>query len=341
MKDLHKTIPPKLTIGYATFNRRDCIESRLRNLLSKSIPDYIEIIIIDNNSDDGTYEKIFQLSKNSRIKVYQNESNIGFGGNFLEVLKKARGDYVMWASDEDEISFKNADKFLDWLSHKKLNSIFLNHYKKESSGKLIALRKNNTRRVKYFEVWECCHLPAIVWNRQSVIKLLNNNIVDKKKYPELAKYYPNLLLLISLLPSKKNYFYNGFITFQVDFKKSQHTSKRGQQYYHLNPRWLQHNELVDFIHSKIYEEKNTERRKFLKMMVASLNKDLYDFISEAIRQESPYLYSYFSRSGTPHYVIRRWYKLCKLIIKSLLDNPILAMNRIKKRLINRYKNNKL
>ena len=332
---------PKLTIGYATHNRRDCIVRRLRSLLLKSIPDYIEIIIIDNHSDDGTFEAISELSKNSKIRVYQNESNVGFAGNFLEVLKRAHGDYVMWSSDEDEISFEGVERFIDWMGRKKLNAIFLNHYRKESTGKLLPLRKNNTRRVRFYEIWECCHLPAIVWNRLIVKEKLNDFAINKEKYPELSKYYPNLLLSISLSPFKRNYFYNGYITYQIDFEKSQHTSKKGAQYYHLNPRWLQHNELVDFIHSMILEEENLGRQKFLKKMVISLNRNLYGYLSEAIRQENPHLYSYFSRSGTPLYVLRRWYQLLKLVIKSIFDNPFLAMSRIKKRLINRYLNNKL
>jgi len=341
MKDIHETKIPKLTIGYATHNRKDCIVKRLRNLLSTSIPDYIEIIIIDNHSEDGTFEAISELSKNSKIRVYQNESNVGFAGNFCEVLKRARGDYVMWSSDEDEINFEGAVKLIEWMVNKKLNAVFLNHYRKESAGKLTPLRKNSTRRVRCYEVWECCHLSAIVWNRLSVTEKLNDITINKEKYPELSKYYPNLLLSISLSPFKKNYFYNGYITYQIDFEKSQHTSKKGAQYYHLNSRWLQHNELVDFIHSMILVEENLGRQKFLKKMVTSLNRNLYDYVSEAIRQENLYLYNYFSRSGTPFYVIRRWYKLLKLVIKSLFDNPLLALQRIQKRLLNRYVNNKL
>ena len=48
------------------------------------IPDNIEIIVIDNFSTDGTFKAISDLTTGSRIKIYRNNKNLGFAGNFVE-----------------------------------------------------------------------------------------------------------------------------------------------------------------------------------------------------------------------------------------------------------------
>jgi glycosyltransferase involved in cell wall biosynthesis len=51
-------ISPRLTLAYVTYNRKKLISNRVNNLLNMKIPSYIEIIIIDDCSSDGTYEAL-------------------------------------------------------------------------------------------------------------------------------------------------------------------------------------------------------------------------------------------------------------------------------------------
>ena len=323
---------PKLTIGYATHCRKQFIINRLKTINTLKIPTEVEIIVIDNASTDGTYEAIKGLTDSTNIKVYSNNKNLGFSGNFIEVLKRARGDYVLWSSDEDEINLKGIESFFKWIEDKDLDAIFLNHYQKINSKKFIATRKNRSRLLYQDDLWGGCHLPGVVWNKKVALQSVRDWDKLKIRFPQVSKYYPNLMILIRILPNYNSYFYNEFITYQVEYTKSQHISKPGFQYHHLNPRWLQHNELLDFISSCIKLEKNPIRIKYFQKIKKTLNENLYSFLSEAIRQENPNLYSHFIRSHTPIYLIKRWYKLIKLVCKSFLDDPEIAIQRIKKRL---------
>ena len=331
---------PKLTIGYATHNRKHLITNRLKAINALKIPFEVEIIVIDNASTDGTYEAIKDLTNRTKIKAYRNNNNLGFSGNFIEILKRASGDYVLWSSDEDEINLKGIESLFKWIEGKELDVVFLNHYQKINLKKIIATRKNKSRLLYQEDLWGGCHLPGAVWNRKVAIKSIKDWGKLKIRFPQLSKYYPNLMILIRMLPNYKSYFFNEHITYQVEYAKSQHISKPGLQYYHLNPRWLQHIELLDFISSCIKLEKKPSRIKYLQSLKRSLNENLYSFLSEAIRQEEPYLYSYFIRSHTPNYLIKRWYKLIKLVFKSFLEDPSLALDRIKKRLKVRYVDHK-
>jgi len=330
------------TIGYATYNRKDYIVRRLNSLIAMDIPDNVEIIIVDNASSDGTFEAISDLTAGTKIKSYRNNENFGFAGNFVEVLRRAKGDYVMWFSDEDEINLGGIQNLFDWIGNEKFDVIFLNHYRKEKSKKLFPLRKNKTRVIEYGDLWGCSHLPGSVWNRSIALDNLNDWDELKGVYPQISRYYPNLMLLIRVLPNLNSYFFNGYIAYQKDYAKSQHVAQSGYQYSHLIPRWLQHNELISFIELRIQKTEDIKNKKYLHKMYKSLNRNLYTYISTAIREERPHLYAYFSRSCSPIYIARRWYSLIKLVFKSLFDDPLLGIHRIKKRLKARYMhNNKL
>ena len=323
------------TIGYTTYNRKDLIVSRLNSLLTMNIPDNVEIIVVDNASSDGTFEAISDLTNGTKIKVYRNNENLGFSGNFVEVFRRSKGEYVMWSSDKDEVNLSGVQNLLDWIGSEKIDLIVLNYYRKMKLKNYhpTTLRKNKTRVVNYDDLWGCSHLPGIVWSRSAVLDKLDDWDEIKKMYPETSRYYPNLLLMIKLIPSVNSYFFDGYIAYQKDYAEySYHAAPSGEHYSHLVPRWLQHKELIHLIESCIQKTENIKHKKYLHKMYQSLNRNLYEYISAAIREERPSLYAYFSNSCNPSYLIRRNYKLLKLVFKSFLDSPLLTMHRIKKRL---------
>ena len=63
---------------------KNCIDSVIKN--TRGI-DY-EIIIVDNDSTDGTRDYLSTLQKNKRVKVVLNKKNLGFGrGNNIGIEK--------------------------------------------------------------------------------------------------------------------------------------------------------------------------------------------------------------------------------------------------------------
>jgi len=90
-----------VSIGLPTYK----CESRIRRVLDALLgQDYknIEIIISDDASPDQGYKIIEEYAtKDNRIRVYNQEKNIGYLRNFELVLKKAKGKYFFWAADDD------------------------------------------------------------------------------------------------------------------------------------------------------------------------------------------------------------------------------------------------
>ena len=92
---------PRVTIGMPIYNAENYVRQALDALLRQTFSDF-ELIISDNASKDGT-EAICReyASKDSRIKYYRNETNLGASKNFNSLVERAQGEYFKWASHDD------------------------------------------------------------------------------------------------------------------------------------------------------------------------------------------------------------------------------------------------
>lgn len=92
---------PLVSIGLPTYNRAQDLRACLANLTSLDYKN-IEIIISDNHSTDTTADVCKEYVKNDkRIRYYRQKVNGGVTKNSQFVLKRARGKYFFWASDDD------------------------------------------------------------------------------------------------------------------------------------------------------------------------------------------------------------------------------------------------
>lgn len=94
---------PMLSILIPTYNREDFISQAIDSVLNQEFEDY-EIICCDNASTDRTYEILEEYANNnSKIKVFQNEENLGPVLNWKKCLENASGDYIHWLWSDDWI----------------------------------------------------------------------------------------------------------------------------------------------------------------------------------------------------------------------------------------------
>jgi glycosyltransferase involved in cell wall biosynthesis len=76
----------------------------LESLLSQDFGDF-ELILSDNGSTDSAREMYLDAARrDSRIRLIRHDVNAGAIANFRFVLQEARGDFFMWAADDDDRS---------------------------------------------------------------------------------------------------------------------------------------------------------------------------------------------------------------------------------------------
>lgn len=90
-----------ISVGLPVFNGEKYVSDAIRSVLSQTYKNF-ELIISDDASTDTTRDICLKFAKkDSRIKVFQQQKNIGFLKNFNFVLKKAKYEYFVWIGQDD------------------------------------------------------------------------------------------------------------------------------------------------------------------------------------------------------------------------------------------------
>ncbi|MDX4062482.1 glycosyltransferase family 2 protein [Aliarcobacter skirrowii] len=95
-----------VSIAMCTYNGSKFIKEQLDSILEQSYNNF-ELIIVDDMSKDDTVDIINKyMQKDTRIKFFQNQKNLGFLKNFEKAMSFCSGEYIALA-DQDDIWKKN------------------------------------------------------------------------------------------------------------------------------------------------------------------------------------------------------------------------------------------
>lgn len=91
----------KISVCLLTYNHADLIESTLNSILDQTIDGY-EIIVSDDCSTDGTWERIQEIAvSDSRIKPVRTPKNMGMPGNSNYAIAKTDRPYIALLHHDD------------------------------------------------------------------------------------------------------------------------------------------------------------------------------------------------------------------------------------------------
>ena len=108
-KIFHKSTNPKISIVIALYNAEPFIQNAILSIQNQNFDD-IEIIIIDDYSNDNSVLKVEELMKNDpRILLYKNKENLGTLYSKTKGIMLSKGKYVM-ILDQDDV-FPQKDVF--------------------------------------------------------------------------------------------------------------------------------------------------------------------------------------------------------------------------------------
>tara|TARA_Y100000590_G_scaffold406577_1_gene496009 strand:+ start:240 stop:971 length:732 start_codon:yes stop_codon:yes gene_type:complete len=133
-----------------------------------------EIIIIDNNSTDGSREFIKSLNFPNLIKIYNNK-NIGKGGSTRKAIKKSKGKYLIIYDIDNEYKIEDCYRCYD-------------HAKKTESNLVIGSRvykKNFIYMINYLGVIFLSKLVNILFQSHLTDVASMPKLVEKKFYDKL------------------------------------------------------------------------------------------------------------------------------------------------------------
>jgi glycosyltransferase involved in cell wall biosynthesis len=142
---------PLVSILVCSYNAEKFIELTLNSIVNQTYKN-LEILILDNNSQDKTIQRIKYIqNKDNRIKFYPLNKNLGAYSGLNYLLNKAKGQYIA-INDHDDLWLNNKiEKQINFLEKNKhyvgCGTAIINYYEKQ---KIFLLRQ---RPINDFVAW--------------------------------------------------------------------------------------------------------------------------------------------------------------------------------------------
>jgi glycosyltransferase involved in cell wall biosynthesis len=95
---------PTVTVVMATYNGARFLREQIESILAQTYP--VEALVIqDDGSDDDTIDIAREYAeRHPQVRIYYNDTNLGFNRNFISVLKRSRSTFTAIA-DQDDVWF--------------------------------------------------------------------------------------------------------------------------------------------------------------------------------------------------------------------------------------------
>lgn len=332
-----------LSFCIPTYKRKNIVKECIEEI-QKIRSEKIEIVVVDNYSNDGTKEMILEMSLlDNRIKYKENKENIGFIANVTTVLKEANGKYLFLISDEDLINVEFIENLLnsEILEKGNYNALFGNVLFLLENGKSryeIFYRKDliklkDEEMIKYFIGRR--HFSGVIYRKNNI----NFELLEKYKNNS-NNMYPQVLPLFTMLGKGKIRIFSTVTCTARSLTKANSLSAQKDEknntipYFSPIGRIKQLEFMLEFIEENIKELRikkafYKEYGKYYSQLYAGSLFEKEDFLGYDFRQEKNYFYmkiqnykeikKYF-KVYLIYYEIK---KIIKNIVKSIVPNKIL------------------
>jgi glycosyltransferase involved in cell wall biosynthesis len=94
---------PLISIVMPCFNARRWVRSAIGSLLSQTYANF-ELIVVDDGSEDGSWEALQAFAVEPRVRLFRNEKNNGQSAAANRGYAEARGDYIKFFDADDLLS---------------------------------------------------------------------------------------------------------------------------------------------------------------------------------------------------------------------------------------------
>ena len=174
-----------LSICIPTYNREkflcNSLEALYRQIDDKN-RDYVEVLVSNNCSIDGTHELVREyIARGMEITYFRNDENLGADSNFLQCIYKAKGKYVLLLGDDDLLLPGAVNTLIDILKQDNYGVVYI-------SG--VAYTQKNTPAPSFADINMnralCNGVNEFLKKATVRITFISGNIFNKTLLPEFS-----------------------------------------------------------------------------------------------------------------------------------------------------------
>ena len=115
---------PTVSILILTYNSSRFVDSLLSSVEKKlgiNIEDgSIEIVVVDNNSTDDTVDVIRKHSLHKKIRLFENDKNLGYAAGINFASKKAKGEFLVIINPDSILEESDFTKAIEYFDDNKI-----------------------------------------------------------------------------------------------------------------------------------------------------------------------------------------------------------------------------
>ncbi|HVT00654.1 MAG TPA: glycosyltransferase family 2 protein [Patescibacteria group bacterium] len=161
---------PLVSIIVPTYNRKKMAANLIRSILQSSYKK-IELIIIDDASNDGTKDYLEnKFKKNKIIKIYRNKKNLFAAGSKNVGEEKAKGKYIAFIDDDnivDKYMIENLVKVME--EHDELGEVGpINYVLGRKNKVLLSKSSRNMWTTKTYHKRDLRNLKGPYWETDDI-----------------------------------------------------------------------------------------------------------------------------------------------------------------------------
>lgn len=196
---------PKISVIIPSYNHANFVGEAIESVLNQTFEDF-ELIIIDDFSKDDSIEKILEY-KDSRIKFYKNDENMGATYSVNKIINIALGNYIALLNSDDVWELDKLKKQVFILDNNKdIGAVFSNvkfiNEKGEILGKddyfwndiFFQANRNQGKWLRrfFFELNCLCHPSVLirkeVYNKTNLYNYALLQLCDFEMWINIVKF---------------------------------------------------------------------------------------------------------------------------------------------------------
>ncbi|MFC1488228.1 glycosyltransferase family 2 protein [Thermodesulfobacteriota bacterium] len=181
-----------VSVVLPTYNSDKYIADSIKSILNQTYSE-LELIVVDDASADDTV-KIIQSFQDYRIKLLQNETNIGLAGSLNKGIKNAQGDYIARMDHDDNAFPDRIEKQVNYMrSHPETGVCGTQAITFGAKKRKLSYPTQHSD-IMLQMMFRCCMIHPTIMYRKSLLEKYNVSYTegfpaeDYEIYSRLLKY---------------------------------------------------------------------------------------------------------------------------------------------------------
>ena len=104
----------KISFLILAHNEVDTIESEINNILKIKRKLKFDLVVIQDGSRDGTFEKLQNLKKKKKFILYNKRNRLGYYNAFLKGVSLSKGNVIFFSDTGGKYNYKKFVNFYNF-----------------------------------------------------------------------------------------------------------------------------------------------------------------------------------------------------------------------------------